>query len=159
MAIVWTRIDDRLIHGQVASSWLSHVKAEQVIIADDEVANNDVQKNILKMAAPGVKVNIFSVEHFSEIYKTKPINRRTLLLLPNTLAARQLVENGVALEQLNFGGMRSRDDRKSYRHDLCFTPTEEEALEFLLAAGVKVDYQMAAYDTPEPLAPLLASLK
>lgn len=155
MAIVWTRIDDRLIHGQVASSWLSHVKAEQAIIVDDEVIKNDVQMNVLKMAAPAIKVHIFGIDRFIDIYHNKPISRRTILILSDTSIALRLKEGGVKLDYINYGGMRRKLGRIEYRNDLCFSPKELEDLKRLLALGVKVDYQMAAYDTPESLSLLL----
>lgn len=155
MAIVWTRIDDRLIHGQVASSWLSRVQAEQVIIADDEVADNEVQKSVLKLAAPGVKLHIFSVNRFIEVYNKQPIKRRTLLILPSTTTALELIEGGLDIAEINFGGMRTKAGRTVYRHDLCFNDAELAALHSIIAKGIKVDYQMAAYDNPQNILELL----
>ncbi|MGM0216431.1 PTS system mannose/fructose/N-acetylgalactosamine-transporter subunit IIB [Enterococcus sp. AZ109] len=159
MAIVWTRLDDRLIHGQVASSWLSHVKAEQAIVVDDDAANNEVQRKVLQVAAPAIKVHVFSTDKFIDIYKNKPIKRRTILIIGNTETALKLVKNGVNIDYLNFGGMRGKAGRKEYRYDLCFTEKEMVALEEVLALGTTVDYQMAAYDTPEPLMSVLEKIK
>ena len=38
MAIEFTRIDDRLVHGQVVTTWLKKYDIEQVIIVSDAVA-------------------------------------------------------------------------------------------------------------------------
>ena len=35
--LVLTRIDDRLIHGQVMTAWIKQKNAVQVVVADDEV--------------------------------------------------------------------------------------------------------------------------
>lgn len=50
--IVATRVDERLIHGQVAVSWLSALGADCILVANDEVAADDAQRAILKMAKP-----------------------------------------------------------------------------------------------------------
>ena len=41
--ILLTRIDNRLVHGQVGVSWLAYSKANLILIADDEVANDKLQ--------------------------------------------------------------------------------------------------------------------
>lgn len=152
MAIKWTRIDDRLIHGQVASSWLKYIAAEQIIVVSDKTVANPVQAQVLKMAAPGYIVHIFGVDKFIRVYQKNPIKKSTFILLDSTLDLLRLKEGGVDISEANYGGMRAREDRTiSYAFDLCFSPQEEEALDKLLDMGLKIDYQMAAYDTPTPL--------
>ena len=65
MAVEFCRIDDRLIHGQVVTTWLNVKQIEQVIIVDDKVAKDKIQSNVLKMSVPrNVKLHIFSTEKF-----------------------------------------------------------------------------------------------
>ena len=61
--IVLTRIDDRLIHGQVVTAWAKITKANRIIVVDDEVAMDEFMVKILKMAAPrSFKIGIHSGE-------------------------------------------------------------------------------------------------
>lgn len=159
MAIKWIRIDDRLIHGQVATSWLRHVNAEQVICVNDAAANNPVQAQVLKMAAPDLIVHVFGVQQFVDICKKTPIKKSTFLILGSTSDALALKQGGVPMDYINYGGMRKRSDRTSYDHDLSFTPEEEAALQQLIKEGVKVEYQIAAFDEPTPLLDVLAKAK
>lgn len=151
MAIKLIRIDDRLIHGQVASSWLRHVDAEQILCVDDKAASNPVQQQVLKMAAPDLKVHVFSVDRFIEIYNNQPIKRSTFILITSTSDALRLKEGGVDISYINFGGMRSKEGRTSYDHDLSFSDKEMEDLHTLIKDGVKIDYQIAAYNEPVPI--------
>lgn len=152
MAIEWIRIDDRLIHGQVASSWLRHVGAEQIICISDSAVANPVQEQVLKMAAPGYIVHVFGVDKFIRVYHKNPIKKSTFLILGSTDDLLKLKKGDVDINSVNFGGMRAKTGRTiRYDHDLCFSPQEEKALNELLELGVKIDYQMAAYDTPEDL--------
>ena len=69
MDIRLVRIDDRLIHGQVATVWTRLSKAERIIVISDEVARDHLRKTLLRQVAPpGVKVNVIPVEKFVEIY-------------------------------------------------------------------------------------------
>lgn len=43
--IVILRVDDRLLHGQVAFSWLNLLGPDAIVIANDEVMTNEIQKN------------------------------------------------------------------------------------------------------------------
>ena len=57
------RVDDRLIHGQVATTWTKTLQADSIIVANDEVIHNELQIIALKLAVPaGMKVAIRSVE-------------------------------------------------------------------------------------------------
>ena len=49
--LVLTRIDDRLIHGQVMTAWIKQKNAVQVVVADDEVAEDEFMINVLEMAS------------------------------------------------------------------------------------------------------------
>ncbi len=152
MAIKWIRIDDRLIHGQVATSWLSHVGAEQIICISDAAVDNPVQTQVLKMAAPSYLVHVFGVDKFIKVYEKNPIKRSTFLIMGSFSDALRLKEGGVPVDYLNFGGMRTTPERTiSYDHTVCMSPQEEKDFDRLLELGVKVDYQVAAYDAPVAL--------
>ncbi|CAM3694982.1 Putative PTS permease [Erysipelothrix urinaevulpis] len=57
------RVDHRLLHGQVAFSWLGFLDANCVLIANDDVPNNNIRKNSLRMAKPAnVKLVMKTVE-------------------------------------------------------------------------------------------------
>ena len=57
MTIVGCRIDGRLIHGQVANLWTTKLNVSRIMVIDDEVAQNDIEKSGLKLATPpGVKL-------------------------------------------------------------------------------------------------------
>lgn len=149
--IKWIRIDDRLIHGTVASTWISHIGVEQVIVVSDKVANDEIQKNVLKMAAPGIKVHIFSVDKFTSIYRSKPIKKATMLILPDTVTALQLVKNNVDIKHINFGGMRKRDMPHAINYNVNFTEEEYQAVLELDKLGIELELRISAFETPENL--------
>ena len=57
-------IDDRLIHGQVATTWIPDYGIESVIIVNDQCANDPVQRSVAGLAVPNIKVSVFTVEKF-----------------------------------------------------------------------------------------------
>lgn len=145
--ICFCRIDDRLIHGQVVTTWVNVKQIEQIIVVNDKVANDKIQKNILNMAAPqGVAVRAFEVEKFAEITKMTPIKKRTMLLFTNSIDVCRLMELGVEMKELNVGGMRFLEGRKRLTRALSVSPEEEQAFRKLMELGVDITIQMVPND-------------
>ena len=61
--IVLCRIDERLIHGQVGVQWVGFAGANLVLVANDEVADDPVQQNLMEMVlAEGIAVRFWSLQ-------------------------------------------------------------------------------------------------
>lgn len=157
MPINVARIDDRLIHGQVITTWVKNYDIEQVLVINDKVADDKVQQSVLTMSAPpGLKVLIFGVQQFIEILKKTPIKKRTMLLFTNSIDVDALVDGGLSLEKLNVGGMRMQDGRHQLSRAVSVTPEEEQAFRNLIAKNVEVEIQMVPKDPIVDLKNLLS---
>ncbi|MBC9131297.1 PTS sugar transporter subunit IIB [Frischella sp. Ac48] len=147
MPINVARIDDRLIHGQVITTWVKNYDIEQVLVINDKAAADTVQQSVLTMSAPaGLKVLVFGVQQFIEIIKKTPIKKRTMLLFTNSVDVDTLVAGGLEIEKLNVGGMRMQDGRRSLTRAVSVTPEEEQAFKNLIAKNVVVEVQMVPKD-------------
>lgn len=147
MPINVARIDDRLIHGQVITTWVKNYDIEQVLIINDKVANDKVQQSVLTMSAPpGLKVLVFGVQQFIDILKKTEIKKRTMLLFTNSIDVQALVDNGLNLDKLNVGGMRMQDGRRALSRAVAVTPDEEQAFKNMLAKNLLVEVQMVPKD-------------
>ncbi|MCX8663345.1 PTS system mannose/fructose/N-acetylgalactosamine-transporter subunit IIB [Gilliamella sp. B2911] len=157
MPINVARIDDRLIHGQVITTWVKNYDIEQVLVINDKVADDKVQQSVLTMSAPpGLKVLIFGVQQFIEILKKTTIKKRTMLLFTNSIDVDALVDGGLSLEKLNVGGMRMQDGRHQLSRAVSVTPEEEQAFRNLIAKNVEVEIQMVPKDPIVDLKTLLS---
>lgn len=154
--IVHVRIDDRLIHGQVATRWTAETKATRILIPNDKVAVDDTQKQILRMAAPsGVNTSIITVQKASEnITSGKYSSQRVLLVAKSPIDILKLIEAGVDIKQINVGNMAKRDGTTQIKKSISILPEEREAFEKLLAKGIEITAQMV----PDEKAPLLSEL-
>lgn len=150
--ICFSRIDDRLIHGQVVTTWVNVHSIEQIIVLNDKIAEDQLQKNILTMAAPqGVKVKAFNIKKFGEIIKTTPITRRTMLLFTGSIDVLTAVEAGVPIDKLNIGGMRYQEGREQLTKTLSVNTEEREAFKKLLDKGMEITIQMVPNDEKKNL--------
>ncbi|MCP1103124.1 PTS system mannose/fructose/N-acetylgalactosamine-transporter subunit IIB [Aequitasia blattaphilus] len=149
MAINLVRIDDRLIHGQVATTWVNVKNIEQILLISDKLKSDPVQQKIVMMTAPaGIKVLVFDVEKFISVYQTTEIKKRTMLILTNSTDVLRLLEGGVKFDHLNVGGMRLQGDRVQYTKALSATQEEKEAFLKIADMGVDIEVQMVPNDPP-----------
>lgn len=149
MGVKLVRIDDRLIHGQVATTWIKNYEIEQVLIINDKAANDPIQKSVVGLAAPpGVKVMIFGVDQFINILKKSEIKKSTMLLFTTSTDVLKIVESGlVDIKEVNAGGMRFNDTRKRLTKAISVTPEEEQAFVKMMDKGIKINVQMVPKDT------------
>lgn len=92
--IVLTRIDDRLIHGQVMTAWVKKTRANQILIIDDEVAKDDFMSEILKMSAPaGIDIVVKGLEDaVTFLNEQETENKRLIILVKAPITIDVIVE-------------------------------------------------------------------
>jgi len=96
------RIDNRLIHGQVAVTWMNSIGAEAIIVVNDKVAADPLQKMALPLAARGNKVLVFSHAEMQQYAKENP-NETMLVIAKNPDDALELINSGLEIEFVNVG--------------------------------------------------------
>lgn len=96
------RIDNRLIHGQVAVTWKNHIGAQAIIVCNDQVAADPIQKMALPMAARGSKVLVYTVQETID-YATANPNETMFVICKHPSDALALIEAGLEIELVNVG--------------------------------------------------------
>ncbi|MFR8600109.1 MAG: PTS sugar transporter subunit IIB, partial [Clostridioides difficile] len=106
------RIDDRLIHGQVATMWSNKLGVTRLMVVNDAVANNSVQKQVLRMATPaGIASSIITEETaIKNITAGKYEGQNVLLIVKSPVDLIPFVEAGFKIHNINVGNMSSRKD-------------------------------------------------
>jgi len=142
--IIFSRVDDRLIHGEVVTAFVPTYSINHIIIIDDITASNSMESRIIKSLSPsGVQVSIFTVdegiENLSKAYNEK---ERILILTKSPITFKELSDGGIELEEVNIGGMGLRDDRESFINNVAMDEEEVDAARYLKENGVKVYYQL-----------------
>ncbi len=142
--IVHVRIDDRFIHGQVANVWSASLGIERIIVANDSVALNEVQKSALRMSTPkGINTSLIEVEKASHNLVTNKYGNQKILIIVNCPQdVERLIANGVNLETINIGNMSKRDNTTQIAKSVSITVEEKECISRLISNQVKVTLQM-----------------
>ena len=136
--IIHIRIDDRLIHGQVATMWTNNLGATRIMVINDEVANNDLQKSVLRMAAPSnVSTSIITRETaLKNISSGKYEGQKVFIVVKSPLDLLYLVKNGLDIKKINVGNMSSKKNTEVVRPSISVTAEEKEALDDALSARI-----------------------
>ena len=155
--IVIARIDDRLIHGQVVEGWVNFLKATCILVADDRVAANPVQRSIMQISVPhGLRVVIGGVEKIcTEIRTSLFDSERAILLFSNPADVLRALKLGLGCNELNIGGMHYTPGKCKLMDVLAVDSIDMKALREIVAMGVKVDIQTVPTERPQPLGKVL----
>lgn len=161
MAIIAARIDGRLIHGQVANLWTSKHNIGRIMVIDNEIVNNDIEKSGLKLATPpGVKLSILTVAKAAEnILAGKYDSQRLLIVARKPDRFLELVECGVPLPELNVGNMSQSPETRSVTRSVNVVDKDIADFDALHAKGVKLINQMVPGDTAKDFLPLLDKVR
>lgn len=146
--IVNFRLDERLIHGQVATFWTRTLQADRIIIADDEILKDEIGMSALKAAVPsGVHLSILTVDNAAVrlnagIYS----GQRVFLIVNKTKTIQRLVEKGLKVKEVNIGNMGEKEGRRRVKKSVYCTSQELADIEAVEKAGVTVYAQMVPND-------------
>jgi PTS system mannose-specific IIB component len=149
--IVFTRIDDRLIHGQVVEGWVNFLKATAILVADDRVASNALQRSIMEISAPqGLGVLIGTVEDICGRLRTPaPGNERAILLFSTPADVVRALKFGLDCRVLNIGGMHYVPGKRKLIDVLAVD--DRTWKRWRSSPGVKVEIRAVPTQKPLPL--------
>jgi len=146
--IVLARIDDRLIHGQVAVGWVRHLQADCILVANDAIAADPMQRALLPMAVPPeIEVGIYKVaEAAKRLAAGAHKDRKAILLFAGPVDVVAFLAQGGKLESLNVGGMRFAPGRIQVLQAISVGPAEIKAFHTLHQQGLPMAVQMVPTD-------------
>ncbi|GFZ32716.1 hypothetical protein CSC2_32420 [Clostridium zeae] len=149
MNIVLARIDDRLIHGQVATIWSKETRCERIIVCNDEVAADPIRKTLLtQVAPPGVKASVVDVDKAIRVYQNpKYEGVRVLFLFTNPTDVLRMVEGGVDIKSVNIGGMAFREGKKQVTSAVSVDQKDIDAFKALNAKGIELEIRKVVTDS------------
>lgn len=146
--IVNTRIDERLIHGQVAGIWSTSLSTQRIIVANDEAATDPLQKSSLRMAAPSsMRLSVLGVEDDAKnIQSGKYGKQRLFLLFKNPKDVLRFIEAQGPIKTVNVGNMSYKEGAREVTKSIQVLPEEEQIFETIASKGVTVTAQLVPND-------------
>jgi len=145
--IVLTRIDDRLLHGQVVVSWIPYLKINEIIIVDNEYAKDAFMTTIIKDAAPGnLAVQVLAVNEAADYLENDDDGLRILILSRYIENIAKLIELNVPINKVNVGGLGNMPGRKRFLNSIHLSDDELNILKDLKNKNIEVEIKMLPND-------------
>ena len=139
--IAHVRIDTRLLHGQVATTWTKQINPNRIIVVSDGVAHDELRKTMIEQAAPpGVHANVVPIKKMAEVVKdTRFGDTKAMLLFENPQDLLKAIEAGVDIKEVNIGSMAHSKGKVVVTNAVAMGDDDVKTLEALKAKGVKFE--------------------
>lgn len=147
--IILLRVDHRLLHGQVAFSWIQNLGADCILIANDGVVNDELRKTTMKLAKPQeVKLVIKNIEDSIQALKSGVTDKYKLFIVVESVEdAYKIAKEVDEIKQINLGGVKARENSRNISKAVNLLEEEENLLKELQSLGIEIEIRQVANDT------------
>ncbi len=161
LKIVLARIDTRLLHGQVATTWTKMTKPDRIIVCSDGVAQDELRKTMIVQAAPpGVHVHVVPIKKIIEIaHDTRFGNTKAMLLFETPQDMLRALEGGVEIEEANLGSIAHSVGKVVVTSAVAMDEDDVKTLEAIRDHGTKFDVRKVPADSAENFEAMLKKAK
>ena len=137
--ILLTRIDNRLIHGQVAVTWSNHVGANLIVVANDEVAKDPLQQSLMDMAVPGMETRYFTIRETIDKIGLASEEQKIALIVKTPQDVLELVKGEVPIRKVNIGNMHYSEGKEQLTSTVAVDEEDKKAFRELHRLGVQLE--------------------
>ncbi|MCJ2163912.1 PTS sugar transporter subunit IIB [Pseudodesulfovibrio sp. S3] len=147
--MILVRIDNRLIHGQIIEAWLPYTGARTLIVANDELAHDVLQQEIMSLAIPQtVNSSFVIVENVAQALSSLNADDGTeaLVLFSSCVDARRAFDSGFGFAVLNIGNVHYKPGKRQVSPSVALSDEDESCLRHLSRKGVELDFRCVPND-------------
>lgn len=154
--ILMTRIDNRLVHGQVGVTWTSALGANLLLVANDSAANDAVQQNLMDMVvADGVQTRYFSLEKTINVIHKAASHQKIFIVCKTPQDVLTLVKGGVPIKYVNVGNMHFSEGKKQIHKTVSVDQGDIDAFNQLMNLGITCEVRRVPDEAGEQISDLL----
>lgn len=141
--IALTRIDNRLVHGQVGITWGSTLNIDTIVVVDDGTAASGFAQKLMQSVASAAnrKIRFYTVEDFIRVFNDNTSHQKLFVVVQSPREARMLVEAGIELKKINVGNMHYEKGRVAFNRKVYLTQQDIDDLNFMISKNIELFYQ------------------
>ncbi|NLC06109.1 MAG: PTS system mannose/fructose/N-acetylgalactosamine-transporter subunit IIB [Erysipelothrix sp.] len=148
--IVLTRIDNRLIHGQVATQWTNVIGANLLLVANDEVSTNKPRQGLMDMSAPqSAQTRYFSLQKTIDVIHKAADRQKIFIICETPQDVLTLVEGGVPIKKVNVGNMHHAEGKRAAGRSVSVDDNDVAAFKALRDLGVEIEIKRVPTESSE----------
>ncbi|XMB87112.1 PTS galactosamine transporter subunit IIB [Mycoplasmatota bacterium WC44] len=148
--VILTRIDNRLIHGQVATQWSSSINVNLLLVANDAVAEDKFRQGLMDMAAPSyAKTRYFSLQKTIDVIHKASPQQRIFIICESPSDVLTLVKGGVPIKKVNIGNMHMSEGKRQVATTVAVDDVDVQAFAELQELGVELEIRKVPSESSE----------
>jgi len=153
--LVLVRIDNRLVHGQVATQWCSSIGANLILVANDEVSTNTLRQGLMDMAAPAyAQTRYWSIDKtIKNIHKASD-RQKVFIVCDTPQDVLKLVEGGVPIKKVNIGNMHMSEGKRQIVGSVAVDDSDVAAFKKMQELGVELEIRRVPTEGKEDISKL-----
>ena len=151
------RVDERLIHGQVATVWVNTLRCDRIIVANDDAIKDEMQIAALKIATPtGMKLSLLSINKAAEnIMKGNYDGDQVFLIVKNIKDLKRIIDAGLKIENVNIGNISKKEGTVEIKRTVHLSKEDIEIINGLLDSGINITARMLPNETSTSIREML----
>ena len=154
MPVVFSRVEERLIHGQITCAWAKNINFDAFAVVDDLVASDAFMIGLLEMSVPNKKkLYVFKEEEACKKIAEK--KEKLFLLAKSPVTFSRLIRDGLHIDRLNIGSVHFKPGKKEIYKTVYLSAEEIQALKEILGEGIPCDIQKLPTEPKKDVAELL----
>ena len=142
------RIDDRLVHGQVALTWTPSLGADCLVVANDKAAKDDFLKMTMNLAKPAAaKLLIKSLADTVTFLSDERSKNMKIFVLVNSVKDAAVLSGAITeIQSINFGGIRGKEGSRLISKAIAVNEDDVTIIKELLAKGIELEIRQVPTD-------------
>ena len=133
------RIDDRLIHGQVAYGWGMRMNLRKIIMASDKAAADRQLKELYQsLIPPEIEGKVLSLQETLDFVRERTDLQKIMIVVELPDDAVKLIEGGLKTNKIIIGGLHHREGCKAVLPYVYLNEDFAKSLQMLREQGLKI---------------------
>ncbi len=138
MPIIFARVDDRLIHGQIVQAWLPELNVDEILIPCLKGKESCLNRGLLRLSLPYEYDLTILDAHDCARYAAQS-KRRIFLLMGSLQEVTELIKDGLQLKSLNIGGMHFKEGAQKLDENVFLDASDKQFLKLIRDLGISIE--------------------
>lgn len=153
MPVIFARVDDRLIHGQIVQAWLPELNADEVLIPCAK--GSSLNAGLLRLCLP-YEYELTLLDAAAAVRHASASKRRVFLLMGSLKDLTELITNGLQIRSVNIGGMHFKPGAQKLADHVFLDEADKRALKLVHDLGIAIETRAVPNDVSVSITEVLS---
>lgn len=138
MPVIFARVDDRLIHGQVVQAWLPELNVDEVVIPCVKSREHSLNQALLRLSLP-YEYALTILDSHQAMQYARNSKKRIFLLMSTLQEMADLIEDGLQIKSINIGGMHFKENAQKLAENVFLDEHDKHLLKIIDGLGIRIE--------------------